>query len=200
MISAAVKMRQDGRNGTMPFVVLLTGLPAAGKTTLSHPLANALGIPCLRGDSIKEAMFDSIGYSTLAWSEFLTVVSKDVAFRMLPELGPCVMDVFMPREEARQRLRPTVKEIIEIHCSIPYETAWERFAKRAKSGDRHPGHVEAGMDFDFYVTSLRPQHVAQPFALGGPVLEVDTAMPVDFSEVCDWARREMAKVSLAPGT
>lgn len=177
----------------IPFVVLMTGLPAAGKTTLSRPLAEALRLPTLRLDSIKEAIFDSVGFGTRAWSDLLTVAGKEIAIRTLPEVGPCVFDVFMPQAEARERLPPLVGEIIEVHCSIPYEKAWERFVRRARSGQRHPGHVDADVSLDFYTSSLIPQRVDLPFELGGPVLVVDTAANVDMRELCDWAARQIAR-------
>jgi predicted kinase len=179
----------------IPFVVLVTGLPAAGKTTLSRPLAGALSLPTLRLDSIKEAMFDSVGYGTRAWSDLLTIAGNEIAFRTLPEIGPCVFDVFMPQAEAHERLPPLVSEIIEIHCSIPYDRAWERFVARARSGQRHPGHVDADVSLDFYINSLTPQGVDIPFGLGGPLLVVDTTTDVDMRQVCDWASRQVARVA-----
>ncbi len=92
------------QGSAIPYVILFTGLPAAGKTTLGHRVAAALNIPALGLDSIKESLFDSIGYSTPAWSKFLTLVSRDMAFRLLPNIGPCVFDIFISPEEARWRL------------------------------------------------------------------------------------------------
>jgi shikimate kinase len=51
----------------VPFVVLLTGLPAAGKTTLGRPVAEALGLPDVRSDSIKE-IHCAVTYET-AWED-----------------------------------------------------------------------------------------------------------------------------------
>jgi hypothetical protein len=185
-------MSNRDRGNKIPYVVLFTGLPAAGKTTLGQSVSAALDIPALRLDSIKESLFDSIGYSTLAWSEFLTIVSRDMAFRLLPSVGPCVFDVFISPEEAQRRLLPSVETIIEIHLNVAYENAWRRFVERARSGRRHPGHFNADVTLEFFVSSLEPQHVDKPFRLGGPLLEIDTTEFGDPRQACLWAKSEVA--------
>jgi adenylate kinase family enzyme len=42
-------------------VVLVNGLPAAGKSTLAPPLACELGLPVISKDVIKEAHADVLG-------------------------------------------------------------------------------------------------------------------------------------------
>src|SRR5580693_8216253 len=66
----------SGESCPIPYVVLLTGLPAAGKTTVGRPLAARLRLPDIRSDTIKEAIFDSTDSRSPAWSDFLKLVSK----------------------------------------------------------------------------------------------------------------------------
>ena len=41
-------------------IVLVSGAPGSGKTTLGQPLAAALGMPFISKDAIKERLFDSL--------------------------------------------------------------------------------------------------------------------------------------------
>ena len=44
----------------LEFVVVVNGVPGAGKTTLAAPLAEALDLPLVGKDALKEALFDSV--------------------------------------------------------------------------------------------------------------------------------------------
>lgn len=176
----------------VPFIVFPTGLPASGKTSVGISIARELQLPMLRSDTIKEALFDSIGFGTLAWSEFLSTVVVETAFRLLPQIGPCVFDVFMPFDVARERLPRYVGEILEVHCSLPYEVAWERFVDRARSGTRHPGHLDTDISLDHYRSTLVPQQVDEPFEIDGVVFQVDTLREFDLQPVTDWLRKELS--------
>lgn len=46
----------------MSYIVLLTGIPAAGKTRFSQYLSKELSIPIFSKDAIKEILFDALGF------------------------------------------------------------------------------------------------------------------------------------------
>jgi hypothetical protein len=62
--------------------------------------------------------------------------------------------------------------MVEIHCRIPIEEAARRFAERARTERHHPAHALQEMSIE------QLAEYAQPFAMS-PVVEVDTARPVD---------------------
>ena len=54
-----------------PLLVVVTGPPAAGKTTVARELAARLRLPLIAKDTIKEALFDGLGTGDAQWSQRL---------------------------------------------------------------------------------------------------------------------------------
>lgn len=51
---------------TKAFIVI-SGIPASGKTTLASQLAPVLNLPLLDKDDILESLFDSLGIGDAEW-------------------------------------------------------------------------------------------------------------------------------------
>jgi predicted kinase len=49
-------------------LVIVTGLPCTDKTALAHRLAEAVPLPIVAKDDIKESPFDALNWSERAWS------------------------------------------------------------------------------------------------------------------------------------
>ena len=47
-------------------LIIIAGMPAAGKSTLAKKIAKTFGYPILEKDGIKEELFDHIGYADRA--------------------------------------------------------------------------------------------------------------------------------------
>src|SRR5581483_4843901 len=60
-------------------LILINGMPGAGKTTLAARLTQDLAVPCLGKDQLKEFLMDTLGTPDLAWSRTI----GGATFRML---------------------------------------------------------------------------------------------------------------------
>jgi len=64
-------------------VILITGHPATGKTTLAHYLAQELGLPLLYRDGLKETLADHLGWSTDEWSLKLGAATWELLYHLV---------------------------------------------------------------------------------------------------------------------
>src|SRR5688572_14123159 len=63
-----------------PLLVLPTGPPGAGNTTLAAPLARALGLPLVARDDLKEALYGDLGTGDVEWTRRLGRASFTLLF------------------------------------------------------------------------------------------------------------------------
>jgi predicted kinase len=139
-------------------VVLITGHPATGKTTLGHYLAQELCLPLICRDHIKEMLLDTLGWSTPEWSRQLSVVSWGLLYQQVEILlrasvthivesnfDPTYADGHWQALIQRYPLR-----LIQVRCEADPEILLDRYRERIEQGARHPGHVDQSDDLAFH--------------------------------------------------
>ncbi len=133
-----------------PTLMIISGPPCSGKTALGGWLARELALPLLHRDGFKEALFDSLGWSDLEWSQRLGGASYALLYYATEALlrGGCSLIVesnFEPQLDA-----PRLRELaarhpflpLQVRCMASGPVLFERFRQRALSGERHPGHLD----------------------------------------------------------
>lgn len=174
--------------------VVVSGAPGSGKTALARPVAEALRIPMLSKDVIKEALFDELGIGDRLWSRRMGRASMAVLYRIAATCPSAVLESVFHRDVSVGDLQALGKPLIELHCHCEPELAVARFQARAEA-ERHPGHLDARQPLNKLEELVADG--CRPLGLGGPLLEVDTTSEVDVDAVVAWVR---ARAEWDPGT
>jgi predicted kinase len=179
---------------TERIVVLVNGLPGAGKTTLARTLSQRLGVPLLSKDTIKEAHADVLGteppsgWSQRRWNAALGAAASETMWALLADApGGAVLESCWPKDVrhfvTRGLQRARGRRPVEIWCEVPLETARRRFEERHP---RHAIHGELLTDAEWE----RWRATAQPLRIG-PTLRIDTTGLVDANAMIAWINQRV---------
>src|SRR5690349_14686664 len=67
----------------VPLLVVVTGMPSSGKTTIAESLAERLHLPLVAKDVLKESLFETLGPGDVEWSGRL----GDAAYNLIFDLA-----------------------------------------------------------------------------------------------------------------
>ena len=62
------------------YCILVTGIPAAGKSTMARKLSKELDLPVISKDDIKEIMFDDVGFKSREEKVALGVAAMNIMY------------------------------------------------------------------------------------------------------------------------
>lgn len=132
-------------------VVIITGHPATGKTTLAMQLAADLQWPLLYKDRIKEQLYEVLGGGDREWHNQLGRASFDLLYGqsavLLKASLPHVVEAnFSPRyaDQPWRSLQATYPfRAVQILCHADVKVIKQRYLQRIEDGLRHPAHFDA---------------------------------------------------------
>lgn len=166
-----------------PLLIIVTGPPASGKSTLGKQIAAGLGLPYLAKDDIKETLYDSLGRIERAISGKLGQASMRLLYTVARRVMEAGVGVVIEANfecgvsEGDLSSMLSLENAIMIHCAAPDAELTERYAERAESDERHPVHSGAGGTRELEKDMARG--VYEPLDLDLPVIRVDTSGDAD---------------------
>jgi hypothetical protein len=202
-------------------VVLVSGAPGAGKSTLAGPLAAELGFALLGKDRIKETLHEVLGASARPgspggsgtrtvtngpgnpglpgtpaggreWSSRLGAAAMEVLWALAADAPAVVLEANFRRHDYQLgRIRALGGRVVEVHCACPAALAARRFAERA-AGGRHPVHVNPA------VTLAELAEYGRPLGVG-ELVTVDTTVPVNVPALAALVRAGLAAAAPRSG-
>lgn len=181
------------------YCILITGVPAAGKSTIAAFLASRLSLPVISKDSIKERLFDAVGFQSRQEKVRLGVASMDIQYYVAEQLMEARLPFILENNFENISRAPLLALLekhgylaVTVHVTGDLRVLHQRFLDRDRSPERHRGHVvndcypekpgsqpAPPLSYEGYVSSVKRRGM-DVFAANGPRIVVDTT---DFAQV-----------------
>ena len=187
----------------MSYLILVAGLPGTGKTSFARYLGGKLEIPVVSKDTVKEHLFDTVGFRNRSEKVALGVAAMDIMYHFAEALLELNQSIIL-ENNFENVSKPGLEKLIQkygcktvtVRFHTDTDVLSERFLLRNRSPDRHRGHVidtqypepegtEALSDkmgiesFRDYYERMKCRGM-EFFSIGGDEIIVDST---DFSEV-----------------
>jgi len=128
-----------------PFVVV-SGIPASGKSTLANQLALRINLPLIDKDDLLIGLFESAPCETQEERTELSRRSDDLFRDQASKSSGAILVSFWHQEGMHSKSGTPLNWVFElsttlaaIHCECPRKIALSRFTRRT----RHPGHQDS---------------------------------------------------------
>lgn len=183
--------RREGavKIGSMsPLLLIVSGLPASGKTTLASHLARELRLPLVTKDEYKQLLCDGL-------PELPNSAAGPLSFSLLWHGAGVTLaagvDTLLETHFYRPQSEGEVLRLAERHharlaqvfCHAPLPELKARHAARVASG------VRPRIDFPFDHEDLPPSACWEPLELGDvPLLRLDTTREDAHAQATAWVR------------
>jgi predicted kinase len=169
-----------------PVLVVVTGMPSSGKTTVAEGLARRLRLPLIAKDEIKEALYDSLGAGDASSSAVLGGAAYALIFvlaqKMLGSGVSVIVEANFFRDQEPHFAALPEHRLVQLHCEAPLEILLERYAARS----RHVGHHDAEKVKELPRRFESGAHDA--LKVPGDLIELDTNQPLDLDALADRIR------------
>ena len=160
-----------------PFVVVISGAPGSGKTTLGWELSRALHVPLVSRDDIKTGLHVTHRSDDPAEVWRFSDAAFELFFAIATEYVKAGVSIVVEAAYHAGRSEPALAALgefgtpVHIHVTTPREVSLRRYRERAEAGQRHPAHND--LQFATEMESGRKDTSVYRLVLPAPTLAVD---------------------------
>jgi predicted kinase len=163
----------------VPTLIVVSGPPGSGKTTLAHKVAGAIGCPAICRDEIKEGMVHAAPRFVPGPGDPLTMRTLDTFFDVLRLLVSRGTTVVAEAAFQDRVWRPALESLADlaslriVRCAVAADAAQARITRRANENPLRKAHEDGHRLQD--ADSWRRSHESFiPISLPVPTIDVDT--------------------------
>lgn len=130
-------------------LIIISGLPGTGKTTLAKKIADELGFVMVSMDAIKEVMWDTMGHDfDFEFTDKIGKTAFELVFYFielsLPKGVSLVIEAHFHPEINNERFNKLKEKyganLVQIYCDCETEALRKRFSERMEKDSYHKGH------------------------------------------------------------
>ena len=177
-------------------IIILAGMPATGKSTIAKQLTDYFGYPVLEKDSIKEGLFDTIGFECYAQKRQLDIAANEVLLRIMESMMKAGSSIIVDNnfdtissQKLKELLENYSPNCVTVFLTGDPQILYERYVERDSAGRRHLGHAmqthyppHEGESTQFHMTregfDQRFIHLGMDkISWGGKQLRIDATYP-----------------------
>ena len=130
------------------YCILVTGIPAAGKSTMAKVMSEKLKLPVISKDTVKELLFDNVGFQSRTEKVKLGIASMEIMYYVASQLmkagQPFILEnnfEYSSEQGMKSLLEKYQYSVLTITLTGDYKVIYQRFLERENSPDRHRGHI-----------------------------------------------------------
>lgn len=129
-------------------LIILSGLPASGKSTVARALQGAFPYPILEKDRIKEGLFDTLGFQSHEEKRRLDAAAARILLQVTEDIltagGSVILDNNFDTAagEALKALQARLSpRSVTVLLTADEAALYSRYLARDRTHTRHPGHA-----------------------------------------------------------
>ncbi len=131
-------------------MIVVSGSPASGKTTLSHALSSHFSLPILSSDKLGEWLYDDAKVHDIKTRHAISAAAYSLMFRLIEEFlqhkSSFIVESCFHPELAAPQIKKIMgdQKVLEVFLFAPNkDLIVERYKKRMSTPGRHAAHRDS---------------------------------------------------------